>query len=152
MKKIQVVKDQPLGRKCGHQSQTGWIFASRFCLDIRIINSVAVRDNYLFNRPVDILTRMSGATVFIKLDLNCGYWQKPLDLESQSQSAFITPDGLYECTRLPLGLQNGGASFQRLMDIALGGLKWTAFLVNLDNLTAFTEHQERLEAVLATLT
>jgi hypothetical protein len=32
------------------------------------------------------------------------------------------------------GLHNGGASFQRLMDLALGNLKWTAYLVYLDDL------------------
>ena len=127
----------------------------RFCLDYRALNRVTVRDNYPLPRPDDILARLGGATVFTELDLKCGYWQQPLDAESQPKTAFVTPDGLYECTRLPFGLRNGGASFQRLMDVALGGLKWTACLVYLDNLTVigkdFAEHQKRLEAVLLAL-
>lgn len=127
----------------------------RFCLDYRALNRITVRDNYPLPRPDDILARLGGATVFTELDLKCGYWQQPLDNESQPKTAFVTPDGLYECTRLPFGLRNGGASFQRLMGVALGGLKWTACLVYLDNLTVmgkdFAEHQKRLTAVLLAL-
>ena len=155
MKRMRVIKDSNSPWAANVVIKAKPDGTPRFCLDFRGINSVTVRDNYPLSRPDDILSRMSGATVFTELDLKCGYWQQPLDLESQSKCAFITPDGLYECTRLPFGLRNGGASFQRLMDIALGGLKWTACLVYLDNLTVvgktFTEHQERLEAVLTAL-
>jgi hypothetical protein len=62
---------------------------------------------------------------------------------------------MYECTRLPMGLHNGGASFQCLMDLALGDLKCTACLVYLDDLVVmernFAEHQYRLTAVLTAL-
>ena len=103
----------------------------------------------------DILSKLGGSSVFSQIDLKCGYWQLPLDQESQPKTAFVTPDGLYECTRLPMGLHNGGASFQRLMDLALGDLKWTACLVYLDDLVVmgrnFEEHQRRLTAVLTAL-
>lgn len=79
----------------------------------------------------------------------------PLEKESRPKTALITQDGLYECTRLPMGLHNGGASFQRLMDLALGNLKWTAYLVYLDDLVVMErdlkKHQQRLTAVLTTL-
>jgi hypothetical protein len=74
----------------------------------------------------DFLSRLGGATFFSQIDLKFGHWQMPLEKESRQKTALITPDGLYECTRLPMGLHNGGASFQRLMDLALGNLKWTA--------------------------
>ena len=155
MKRMRVIKDSNSPWAANVVIKAKPDGTPRFCLDFRLINSVTVRDNYPLSRPDDILSRMSGATVFTELDLKCGYWQQPLDLESQPKSAFVTPDGLFECTRLPFGLRNGGASFQRLMDIALGGLKWTACLVYLDNLTVvgktFSEHQERLEAVLTAL-
>ncbi|KAI9559444.1 hypothetical protein GHT06_013434 [Daphnia sinensis] len=127
----------------------------RFCIDLRALNRVTVRDRYPLPRMDDVLGRLWVATVFSQIDLKCGYWQLPLDRETQPKTAFITPDGLYECTRLPMGLHNGGASFQRLMDLALGDLKWTACLVYLDDLVVmgrdFAEHQTRLKAVLSAL-
>ena len=127
----------------------------RFCIDLRALNRVTVRDMYPLPRMDDILSKLGGSSVFSQIDLKCGYWQLPLDQESQPKTAFVTPDGLYECTRLPMGLHNGGASFQRLMDLALGDLKWTACLVYLDDLVVmgrnFEEHQRRLMALLTAL-
>lgn len=54
--------------------------------------------------------------------------------ESHQKAAFVTPDELYESTRLPFSLCNGPASFQRTMDQVLTGLKWNVFLVYLDDL------------------
>lgn len=70
----------------------------------------------------DILSKLGGSSVFSQIDLKYGYWQFLLDRKSQSKTAFVTPDGLHECTRLPLGFHNGGASFQRLVDLARGDL------------------------------
>jgi hypothetical protein len=54
-----------------------------------------------------------------------------------------------------MGLHNGGVWFQRLMDLTLGDLKWTACLVYLDDLIVmgrnFEEHQRRLTALLTAL-
>lgn len=75
--------------------------------------------------------------------------------DSRKKTAFITPDGLFECKRLPFGLCNAPATFQRMMDQVLSGLKWTMCLVYLDDLviygSTFEEHCERLEAVIMAL-
>lgn len=75
--------------------------------------------------------------------------------DSQAKTAFITPDGLYESTRLPFGLCNSPATFQRMMDRVLSGLKWTVYLVYLDDLVicgkTFEEHLNRLEIVFKAL-
>jgi putative transposase len=98
----------------------------RFRIDLRAVNRVTITDRYPLPRMDDFLSRLGGATFFSQIDLKFGHWQMPLEKESRPKTALITPDGLYECTRLPMGLHNGGASFQRLMDLALGNLKWTA--------------------------
>jgi len=90
-----------------------------------------------------------------KLDLNMGFHQVPLDASSQEKTAFVTPDGAYEYTRLPFGLSNAPSTFQRLMDQTLSKLKWTHSLVYLDDLLpigkSFQEHNESLELVLKAL-
>ncbi|CAF4636209.1 unnamed protein product, partial [Rotaria magnacalcarata] len=53
---------------------------------------------------------------------------------------------------MPFGLTNAPATFQRLMDLVLGGLKWSCALVYLDDIivysTSFDDHLYHLELVL----
>lgn len=69
------------------------------------------------------------------------------------KTAFLTHDGLFEFVRLPFGLCNAPATFQRLMDRVLGSLKWTMCLVYLDDILVFgrdlIEHNQRLKHVLS---
>jgi hypothetical protein len=84
-----------------------------------------------------------------------GYYQVPLSPEAQEKTAFVTPDGAFEFNRLPFGLSNAPATFQRLMDNVLSHLKWSMVLVYLDDLLVFgrtfEEHNESLELVLKAL-
>ena len=127
----------------------------RFCIDYRRLNAATVRDVYPLPRIDDFLDRLGGAKVFSSLDLKSGYWQVPMSSDSRRKTAFITPDGLYECKRLPFCLCYAPATFQRMMDEVLSGLKWTMCLVYLDDVviygSTFEEHYERLEAVLTAL-
>ncbi len=51
------------------------------------------------------------------------YHQKPLSAESRALTAFITSHGLYEWTRVPMGLKNAAAYFQEIMSTeVLNGL------------------------------
>lgn len=127
----------------------------RFCIDYRLLNAITVRDVYPLPRIDDFLDHLGGATVFTCLDLKSGYWQIPVGKSSQPKTAFITPDGLYESTRLPFGLCNGPATFHRVMDQVLSGLKWNVCLVYLDDVVicgkTFREHQDKLETVFLAL-
>lgn len=86
------------------------------------------------------------------MDLRSGYWLIEVNPRDREKTAFVTPDGLYEFKVLPFGLCSAPATFQRLMDTVLSGLKWKTCLVYLDDVIVFSptfdEHLKRLEVVL----
>jgi hypothetical protein len=89
------------------------------------------------------------------MDLQSGYHQVEIEEQDREKTAFITPDGLYQFRVYPFGLKSAPSQFQRTMDLVLGGLRWTACLVYLDDVLVFgkdlQEHLERLELVLIAL-
>ncbi len=124
----------------------------RFCVDYRKLNAITTRDVYPLPRIEDALSRLEGCRYFTIMDLEAGYWQVGVREEDREKTAFITADGLYQFRVMPFGLTNAPATFQRMMDILLSGLKWVTCLVYLDDIvvfsTTFAEHLPRLEAVL----
>ena len=67
----------------------------RICLDPQHLNK-AIKRGYLQLPTIEnITTRMANAKWFSKLDANQGYWQIPLDEESQQLTTFNTPFGRY---------------------------------------------------------
>lgn len=127
----------------------------RFCVDYRKLNQVTKRDVYPLPRIDDALDRLRNAKYFSSLDLKNGYWQIEVDERDREKTAFVTPDGLYEFKVLPFGLCSAPATFQRMMDTVLSGLKWQACLVYLDDVVifaaSFEEHLDRLRMVLQAL-
>ena len=94
----------------------------RPCGDFRRLNLVTEPDRYPLPNMLDFADRLSGCTVFSKIDLRKGYWQVPVHPDDIPKTAVITPFGLYEFLRMAFGLRNAGASFQRMMDRVIRGL------------------------------
>lgn len=124
----------------------------RFCVDYRRLNKITRKDVYPLPRIDDALDRLHNAKYFSSMDLKTGYWQIEVDERDREKTAFITPDGLFEFKVMPFGLCSAPATFQRVMDTVLAGLKWQTCLVYLDDVVVFSssfdEHLRRLEAVL----
>ena len=127
----------------------------RFCIDYHRLNAITRKDVYPLPRVDDIFDTLGGARYFTTLDLASGYWQVELDDEASSKSAFTTYKGLYEFTRMPFGLCNAPATFQRLMHRVLAGLEWQSCFAYLDDVLVasktFEDHLRDLGEVLRCL-
>ena len=88
----------------------------RICVDYRGVNGVTAPDPYQMPFIEDILDTLSSAKFMSKVDLNKGFHQIPIRKEDMEKTAFCTPWGKFQFTRMPFGLRNGPAVFQRLMD------------------------------------
>jgi len=127
----------------------------RFALDYRGLNAVTRTDVYPLPRVDDTIARLGGYKFFTTLDLMSGYWQMGMHENDIEKTAFKSQHGLWEWTKMPMGLKNAGASFQRMMNEVLaehiGKICW----VYLDDIiifsSTFTEHMQHVEAVLGTL-
>ena len=93
----------------------------RFCVDYRGLNHLSKVDPYPIPRIDDLIDRLGQARYLTTLDLARSYWQVPMDLASK-KTAFITPQGLFQFTVMPFGLQGAPATFQRMMDQLLRGM------------------------------
>ena len=100
------------------KKEGGW----RPCSDYRHLNTVTLPDWYPLPNITNFTSRISGSTVFSKLDLQKGYYQVRVAPEDIQKTAIVTPFGMFEFFRMPFGLRNAGNTFQRLMDQVLGDL------------------------------
>lgn len=105
----------------------------RMCVDYRKLNSKTVKDKYPLPRVDEFLEKLKNCKYFTKLDLACGYHQIPMEEASIPQTAFTTPDGHFEYLRMPFGLCNAPAVFQRAVNKVLGNLRYGKAIAYMDD-------------------
>ncbi|KAJ8005431.1 hypothetical protein DPEC_G00146580 [Dallia pectoralis] len=119
------------------------------------LNQVTCKDAYPLPRVEESLDALGNAQLFSTLDLTAGYFQVAVSERDREKTAVTTPFGLFEWTRMPFGLCNAPATFQRLMGVVLGDLTFDVLLVYLDDIIVFSKdfrsHCERLELVFGRL-
>ena len=128
----------------------------RLCVDYRRLNLKTVGDAYPYPRIQESLDALVGTQYISTLDLASGYHQISMDPRDQHKTAFTTPFGMYEYTRMPMGLASAPATYQRLMQATMSDFAFQFLLVYLDDLLVysktFDEHMEHLERLLQRVT
>ncbi|KAH9308791.1 hypothetical protein KI387_036702, partial [Taxus chinensis] len=83
---------------------------------------------------------VSGSERFSLLDGYFGYNQVMVKEDDQFKTAFTTKWGTYAYKKMPFGLSNAGATFQRAMDMEFKGLINKIVLIYLDDITVFSKN------------
>jgi hypothetical protein len=95
----------------------------RVCTDFRDLNKACPKDNYPTPFIDQIIDECAGCEAFSFMDGFLGYNQIQIKPQYQHKTTFICPWGTFAYRKMPFGLKNVGATFQRAMSFAFHDLK-----------------------------
>jgi predicted aspartyl protease len=111
----------------------------RFCIDFRNLNSKTIPDAYPLPYVSDILGALQGAKFFTTLDLSSGFWQIKMREKDIYKTAFCIPNGHYEFLKMPFGLCNSVATFQRMMNELLEPMLHRGVVLFVDDVVVYSD-------------
>ncbi|GKC72069.1 reverse transcriptase domain-containing protein [Tanacetum coccineum] len=93
----------------------------RMCVDFKDLNKACPKDGYPLPEIDWKVESLCGFPFKCFLDAYKGYHQIQMAEEDEEKTAFITNQGIFCYTKMPFGLRNAGATYQRLVDKAFHG-------------------------------
>ena len=123
----------------------------RLVIDYRQFNKQTVKSTWPTPSIQEIFDTLGGSCYFATIDMSAGFYQVPMDRDSQDYTAFSTPFGSFNWLRMPTGLTGSPNTFPSLMEHVLTGLTWKTSVPYLDDCIIFSttpeEHLSRLRQV-----
>jgi hypothetical protein len=127
----------------------------RLCIDYKDLNKITLRNQYPIPKIDELLDQLKGENFFIKIDLNSGYHQVPIEPIDVWKKTFKSKECLFEWLVMPFVLTNAPTTFMRLMDDVLRPFTNSFVVVYLDDILIFSrnweEHMRHIQQVLTTL-
>ena len=114
---------------------TGW----RVCIDYRRLNEVTRKDYFPLPFMDQLLERVSGHPFYYFLDGYSGYFQIKIIVDDQDKTTFTCPFGTYAYRRMPFGLCNAQATFQRCMPSIFSNMVEHIMEVYMDDIAVYGE-------------
>ncbi|GKB47522.1 reverse transcriptase domain-containing protein [Tanacetum coccineum] len=90
----------------------------RMCVDFKDLNKACPKDGYPLPEINWKVESLCGFPFKCFLDAYKGYHQIQMAEEDKEKTAFITSQGIFCYIKMPFGLRNAGATYQRLVDKA----------------------------------
>ena len=99
----------------GEEIQTHLPMKWRVCIDYWKLNVATKNDHFPLHFIDQILDKLSGQGYYFFLDGYSGYNQMAIHPNDQEKTTFTCPFGTYAFQRMPFGLCDAPATFQRYM-------------------------------------
>ncbi|CAL0334640.1 unnamed protein product [Lupinus luteus] len=112
---------------------TGW----RMCIDYRKLNQATRKDHFPLPFMDQMIERLAGQAFYCFLDGYSGYNQITVDPQDQEKTAFTCPFGIFAYRKMPFGLCNAPATFQRCMLAIFSDLVEQCIEVFMDDFSVF---------------
>ncbi|GJU84968.1 reverse transcriptase domain-containing protein [Tanacetum coccineum] len=90
----------------------------RMCVDFKDLNNACPKDCYPLPEIDWKIESLCGYPFKCFLDAYKGYHQIKMAKEDEEKTAFTTSQGIFCYSKMPFGLKNAGATYQRLVDKA----------------------------------
>ncbi|GJX22901.1 putative nucleotidyltransferase, ribonuclease H [Tanacetum coccineum] len=136
------------GEKLTTRPVTGW----RVCIDYRKLNNATSKDHFPLPFIDQIVEKLSGQKFYCFLDGYSGYNQIPIHPDDQAKTTFTCPYGTFAFRRMPFGLCNAPATFQRCMMSIFSDMVGESVEIFMDDFSIFGQSFEsclgQLESVL----
>jgi len=127
----------------------------RLVYDYKKLNAITKADRYPIPDINELLANLGKNQFFSTIDLKSGFHQILLKESDKEKTAFSVNNGKFEFNRLPFGLKNAPAIFQRALDDILRDHIGVRCYVYIDDIVIFAktkeEHFQNLEIVFRTL-
>ncbi|KAI3755926.1 hypothetical protein L1987_55736 [Smallanthus sonchifolius] len=112
---------------------TGW----RVCIDYRKLNSATFKDHFPLPFIDQIVEKLAGKKFYCFLDGYSGYNQIAIHPEDQQKTTFTCPYGTFAFRRMPFGLCNAPATFQRCMMSIFSDMVGESLEIFMDDFSIF---------------